>query len=84
MNLTFLSLVKMVFQLVHFAPKSFAQIIYSTIMRVAKWQRDLWWLSLFCESVKWEQIWPFSYYWIGRGGGGGGEGEKEDREGSEE
>ena len=28
--------------------KSMAQFLYSTIMGVAKWERDLWWLSLFC------------------------------------
>ena len=32
--------------------KSTAQFLQSTIMGVAKWERDLWWLSLFCESVK--------------------------------
>ena len=55
-------LAKLVFQLGHSAPKLFAQILYSTIMRVAKWERDLWWISLFCKSVKWEQIWTFSYW----------------------
>ena len=34
--------------------------IYSTIMEVAKWERGLWRISLFCESVKRERIWPFS------------------------
>ena len=40
-------LAKLVFQLGHFAPKSFAHFLYSTIMGVGKWERDLWWLSLF-------------------------------------
>ena len=35
----------------HFVPKFLAQFPYSNIMGVAKWGRDLWWLSLFCESV---------------------------------
>ena len=40
------------FQLGHFVPKSFTHFLYNTIMGVAKWERDLWWLSLFlwkCE-----------------------------------
>ena len=49
-------LAKLVLQLGHFATKSFAHFLYSTIMGVAKWKRDL---SLFCESVKWEQFWPW-------------------------
>ena len=50
------------FQLGHFLPKSLAQFLYSFITGVAKWERDLWQLSLslFCESVKWEQFSPFS------------------------
>ena len=46
-------------QFSHFVPKSFAHFLYNTIMGVAKWERYLWWLSLFCESVKWERFWPF-------------------------
>ena len=52
-------LVNFVFQLDHFVPKSFAHFLYNIIMVVAKWERDLWWLSLVCENVKWEQFWPF-------------------------
>ena len=44
------------FTLGHFAPNLFAHFPYSTIMWVAKWERDLWWLSLFCESLKWEHF----------------------------
>ena len=33
---------------------------FSSIMGVANWEWDLWWLSLFCESVQWELICPFS------------------------
>ena len=40
-------LTKLVFQLSHFAPKSFAQALYSTIMGVAIWEGDVWWLSTF-------------------------------------
>ena len=39
-------LAKLVFQLGHFAHKSFAQIICSIIMVVAKWKRELCWLAL--------------------------------------
>ena len=28
-------------------------------MGVAKWEWNLWWLSIFCENVKWERFWPF-------------------------
>ena len=44
----------------HFVPNSFAYFLYST-MWVAKWERDLWWLSLFCESVS-----DFDYFCIER------------------
>ena len=40
------------FQLGHFVPKLFAHFLSNTSMGVAKWERDLWWLSLFlwkCE-----------------------------------
>ena len=47
------------FQLGNFVPESFAHFLYNTIMGVAKWDRDLWWLSLLCENVKWERVWPF-------------------------
>ena len=40
------------FQLDHFDPKLFAQLLYSTVMGVAKWEQDLWWLTFFYESVK--------------------------------
>ena len=49
----------LVFQLGHFVAKSFAHFLYNTIMGVAKWGRDLRWLSLFCENVKWERFSPF-------------------------
>ena len=52
-------LAKLVFQLGHFVPKSFARFLYNTIMGVAKWEQDLWWLSLFCENVKWARFWLF-------------------------
>ena len=52
---------KLVFQLGHSAPKSFAHFLCSTIMGVVKWKRDLWWLLLFCENMKWERFWPFPY-----------------------
>ena len=34
-------LAKLVFQFIHLAPKSSAQVLYSRIMRVAIWERDL-------------------------------------------
>ena len=50
-------------QLGHFVPNSFAQIFIAPSMGVAKWERHLWWLSVFfCESVKWKRFWPFSYW----------------------
>ena len=39
-------LAKLVFQLDHFALKLFAHFLYSIIMGVAKWEPDLWWVSL--------------------------------------
>ena len=41
----------------------FSQVVRSSsiciIMGVAKWEQDIRPLSLFCESVMWEQFWPF-------------------------
>ena len=48
-------LAKLVFQLSLFAPKLFTQGLYSTIMGVAIWEKDLWWLSLFCANAMGEQ-----------------------------
>ena len=48
---------KLVFQLGNLSPNLFVHFLYSTIMvGVSKWERDLWWLSHFCEIVKWEQF----------------------------
>ena len=40
---------KVVFKLGRFISKSFAQCLYCTIMGVAKWEQDLWWLSFFVK-----------------------------------
>ena len=56
------TLAKLVFQIGHFDPNSFAHFLYSTIMWVAKWEQYLWWLSCFSESENWVRLWPFSYW----------------------
>ena len=43
---------KLVFQSGHFAPKSFAWILYRTIIGVEIWERDLCGSHFFCEVVK--------------------------------
>ena len=42
-------LAQLVFQIGHFTPKSFAHFVHHTIMGVAKWDWDRWWLLLFVK-----------------------------------
>ena len=51
-------LANLMFELGHFAPKSFTQLLHSTIMGVAKWGQDILWLSLVCKGVKWKRKHP--------------------------
>ena len=44
------SLCKNGFRIGLITPKLFTQVLYSTIMVIVKWERDLWWLSFFRKS----------------------------------